>query len=345
MIRALTAPVAAAAATALLAAAHPIAQSTVREEPIALGARSGAVTATLTVPGGSRPAMVLIVGGSDAASKALAESLARDGIASVRGQTPPRKDTNPADDAAWIVQLRNDPRWSSITVAAYGDHSLTGMLAARAARADAFASIGMSTTPLLASALGVEVLRQTYPATALEDDATTAAALTGFVRRLKPPRHPEGERRSPRTLLMTEAARCRIAIEYGRLSKRGREIWGALVPFDKWWTPGADEAPVLTTSETIVFDGLTVPAGDYTLYTVPGAASFALIINRETAVYHTTYRPERDLGRVAMTMSPAPSTIEQLTFGVTPSTEGGTLMLGWDDRVYSAAFIVKRSDR
>jgi hypothetical protein len=331
-------------AAALLGAAAG-AQTAVREEPIALDARGSAVTATLTVPSGSRPAVVLIVGGSDIASKALAGALAHDGIASVRGQMPLRQDSDPADAAAWIVQLRNDPRWSSITVAAYRDHSLPGILAARAARADAFVSIGASAPPLPANALAVEMGRLTLAGTAIPDDATTAAGLIRFVRAMRPPRHPEGERRSPRTLLMTEAAGCRIAIEYGRLSKRGRDIWGALVPFDKWWTPGADETPVLTTSETIAFDGLTVPAGDYTLYTVPGAGSFSLIINRETATYHTTYRSERDLGRVEMTMTPEPSTIEQLTFGVTPSPTGGTLTLAWDDRVYSAAFVVKRSDR
>lgn len=334
MIRVLQTPVAAAVAVTLLAAAGPAAQSTVREEQIALDARGGSVTATLMVPSGKRPAMVLIVGGSDIASRALAESLAHDGIASVRGQTPVRKDTNPADDAAWIVQLRNDPRWSSITVAAYGDHVLTGRLAARAARADAFVSIGMSDPP-----------PQTFPVTALADDATTAAALTTFVRALKPPRHPEGERRSPRTLLMTEAAGCRIAVEYGRLSKRGRAIWGALVPFDKWWTPGADETPTLTTSETLVFGDLTVPAGDYTLYTIPGADRFSLIINRETGVYHTTYREDRDLGRIPMTMTPVTTMVEQLTFGVTPSSDGGTLTLAWDDREYSAPFVVRTTDR
>ena len=144
---------------------------------------------------------------------------------------------------------------------------------------------------------------------------------------------------------MTEAAGCRIAIEYGRLSKRGREIWGALVPFDKWWTPGADEAPALTTSETIAFGDLTVPAGDYTLYTIPGADRFQLVINRELGVYHTTYRDDRDLGRIPMTMKPAASTIEQLTFGVTASPTGGTITLAWDDREYAAAFVVKSSSR
>ena len=312
---------------AILAGARPGAQTVVREERIALAAREG-VAGTLTVPSGKRPAMVLIVGGADAATKALAESLAADGIAGVRpgsdhGLTP-----------TWIVQLRNDPRWSSITVVTLGESALAGIRAARAARADAVVSIGASHD---------ELNRLTIPSLTLTDDANTAAAVTKFVRALKPPRHPEGERRSPRTLLMTEAAGCRIAIEYGRLSKRGREIWGALVPYDKWWTPGADETPTLTTSETLVFGDLTVPAGDYTLYTIPGADRFWLIINRETGVYHTTYREARDLGRIPMTRTPTPSTVEQLTFGVTPSETGGTLTLAWDDREYSAAFVVKRS--
>ena len=360
MIGAVRAHAAAAAiAVALLASARPGAQTAVREERIALEVRGGSVTGTLVVPAGKRPALVLIVGGSDATSKALAEALAQDGIASVRaadavatvgvrpgsdgGQTGVRPWSDPTDPAAWIVQLRNDPRWSSITVAGHGEHALAGILAARAARADAFVSIAATTAPIGGYTPAVELARLTIPAIALPEDAGTAAGVTKFVRALKPPRHPEGERRSPRTLLMTEAAGCRLAIEYGRLSKRGREIWGALVPFDKWWTPGADEAPVLTTSETIAFGELVVPAGDYTLYTVPGAERFSLVINRELGVYHTTYRPESDLGRIPMTMTPASATIEQLTFGVTPSADGGTLTLAWDDREYGAAFVVKRS--
>ena len=345
------------AAAACLLVARPGAQTVVREERIALDVRSGAVVGTLTVPAGRRPALVLIVGGSDATSKALAEALAQDGIASVRaadatvgvrpgsdgGQTGVRPWSDPTDPAAWIVQLRNDPRWSSITVAGHGAHALAGILAARAARADAFVSIAATTAPIAGYTPAVELARLTIPAIALAEDAGTAAGVTKFVRALKPPRHPEGERRSPRTLVMTEAAGCRLAIEYGRLSKRGREIWGALVPFDNWWTPGADEAPVLTTSETITFGELVVPAGDYTLYTVPGAERFSLVINRELGVYHTTYRPESDLGRIPMTMTPASATIEQLTFGVTPSADGGTLTLAWDDREYGAPFVVKRS--
>jgi hypothetical protein len=330
------------------------AQAPVREERTELKLADGVTAAgTLAIPGRQRPPLVLIVGGLEATTKTLAEALSADGIASLRGQTS----VHPAADlgqtpleaapntAAWIVQLRNDPRWASITVAGYGPHAVTGTLAARAARADAFVSIDGFPATIAGLVLEMEMARLTIPAVSLPDEATTPAEITKFVRALKPPRHPESERRSPRTLLMTDAAGCRLAIEYGRLSKRGRAIWGSLVPFDKWWTPGADEAPVLTTSETIVFGDLVVPAGDYTLYTVPGAERFSLVINRETAVYHTTYLPERDLGRVPMTMTPSPAAIEQLTFGVMPTSEGGTVTLEWDDREYAAPFVVKRSNR
>ena len=85
-----------------------------------------------------------------------------------------------------------------------------------------------------------------------------------------------------------------------------------------------------------------MPAGDYTLYTEPSDRSFMLIVNKATGVFHTTYQPDRDLGRVEMPRAPAQAPAEQLTFAVEPHGSGGVLKLIWDDREYSAPFVVAR---
>jgi hypothetical protein len=134
---------------------------------------------------------------------------------------------------------------------------------------------------------------------------------------------------------MAEVGGARIAIEYGRPSKRGRQIWGALVPYGEWWMPGADEATSFVVSHPIQLGSLRVPAGEYTLYTAPAADRMELIVNRATGVFHTQYRSALDLGRVEMTMRPAASLVERLTFAVSAMPSGGALEMSWDDRVYA----------
>jgi hypothetical protein len=133
-----------------------------------------------------------------------------------------------------------------------------------------------------------------------------------------------------------------MSMEYGRPSKRGRVIWGTLVPFGRWWMPGADEATTLTTSMPIAFGSLNVPAGDYTIYTQPAETTFQLIINKATGVFHTVYHAEQDLGRVEMQRTTPASPVEQLTVVIEAREGGGALKLTWDDREYVAPFVVTR---
>jgi hypothetical protein len=92
-----------------------------------------------------------------------------------------------------------------------------------------------------------------------------------------------------------------------------------------------------------VFGSLTVPAGDYTLYTEPTDEVFSLIINRETGQFHTVYNPDQDLGRVAMTKEAVDAPAERLTFALEPRADGGgALKLIWDDRTYVAPFTIAK---
>lgn len=132
--------------------------------------------------------------------------------------------------------------------------------------------------------------------------------------------------------------RVHVSMEYGRPTKRGREIWGALVPWGRWWMPGADETTSIVTDGPLMVGPLLMPAGTHTIYTLPAADAFTLIINEQTGQFHTVYHPERDLGRVPMTMKTLDEAVEQMTFVVTASaTGGGTLALRWDDREYAVA--------
>jgi hypothetical protein len=152
---------------------------------------------------------------------------------------------------------------------------------------------------------------------------------------------------SPRTTVTGTIDGQTVTIEYGAPSKRGREIFGSLVPWDRVWMPGADTATSITATATLVFeggDGLEVPAGTHTIYTLPAADRFTLILNREVGQFHTVYQPEQDLGRIEMRQVPAGETVERLTFVVEPRPGGGgELRLIWDDRAYVVGFTLRAS--
>jgi len=89
-----------------------------------------------------------------------------------------------------------------------------------------------------------------------------------------------------------------IAIDYGRPSTRGRVVFGGLVPWGEVWRTGADLATHLTTDRDLRVGELLVPAGTYTLYTVPSPARWTLIVNRKTGQNGLLYDSAADLGRV-----------------------------------------------
>ena len=146
---------------------------------------------------------------------------------------------------------------------------------------------------------------------------------------------------SPHEVQEFDAGGCHLTINYGRPSKRGRAIWGGLVPWGHWWMPGADQATILTTTKALAFDGLDVPAGDHTLYVLPDESASDLVINNQVGQFHTQYDPRRNLGKTRLTMKHLDASVEQMTFSVTAEGSGGRLTLSWDDREYAAAFVVK----
>ena len=108
-----------------------------------------------------------------------------------------------------------------------------------------------------------------------------------------------------------------VTIDYGAPSMRGRKVIGGLVPYDKVWRTGANEATTLKTEASLRIGDLVVPAGTYTLYSLPTAAGWKLIINKQTGQWGTVYNEGQDLGRVAMqegTIPAAPVELFEIRF-------------------------------
>ncbi len=95
----------------------------------------------------------------------------------------------------------------------------------------------------------------------------------------------------------------KITIEYSRPFMKGRKIMGEVVPYGKVWRTGANEATALTTEADLSIGGANVPAGKYTLYTLPSEGTWKLIINKQTGQWGTVYKEDQDLARVDMEKS------------------------------------------
>ncbi|MFZ0420256.1 MAG: DUF2911 domain-containing protein [Candidatus Sulfotelmatobacter sp.] len=122
-----------------------------------------------------------------------------------------------------------------------------------------------------------------------------------------------------------------IKTAYSSPRMRGRKIYGDLVPFGKVWRTGANEATTFVTSADVVVGGKTVPAGSYTLFTVPTADKWTLIINKKTGEWGIPYKYESDeLARVDMKVSKLPSAVENFTISYDKSGNGCTLRLDWE---------------
>lgn len=146
---------------------------------------------------------------------------------------------------------------------------------------------------------------------------------------------------SPRDSVKTTIAGANLSLNYGRPSKRGRDIFGALVPWNTIWRTGANEATTFTTSKALTFGNVTVPAGTYTLYTLPAQdGKWLLVINKQTGQWGTEYNQAQDQARVPMTVSTLPAVVEQMQLSLTPTSGGGEFAISWDRTKATARFTV-----
>ena len=141
----------------------------------------------------------------------------------------------------------------------------------------------------------------------------------------------------------------RVTIVYGRpytkdpKSGEPRKIWGGLVPYGKIWRTGSDEATVLITQKPIVIGETTIPAGTYTLFTLPAEDGPAkLIINKQVGQWGVgpgSYDEKQDLARVDLKKDALDAPLDQFTMSVAKNPSGGGLIkLMWENTQYSVAF-------
>ena len=124
----------------------------------------------------------------------------------------------------------------------------------------------------------------------------------------------------------------KITIDYSRPFLKGRHVGQELAPYGKVWRTGANEATTLTTEIDLNIGGTKVPAGKYTLWTLPAEGTWKLIINKQTGQWGTKYDESQDLARVDMQKTSLPQPVEQFTISFDKKNENSAnLNLDWEN--------------
>jgi Protein of unknown function (DUF2911) len=122
-----------------------------------------------------------------------------------------------------------------------------------------------------------------------------------------------------------------ITTDYSSPRLRGRKMIGEHDPYGKVWRTGANQATTFVTTADLEVGGTTVPAGSYTIFTIPEADKWTLIINKKTGEWGIPYKYESDeLARIPMKVSTLPSKVEDFTIAYDKTGSGCTMRLDWD---------------
>jgi hypothetical protein len=122
-----------------------------------------------------------------------------------------------------------------------------------------------------------------------------------------------------------------IRVIYNRPAARGRDLFGALVPYDSVWNPGANEATRIELTDDILIRGEPLAAGKYSIWAIPRRDVWTVIFSRAWDVYHTPYPEGQDALRLEVPVETAPH-VESLSFGFPMAMRDSARMeLRWGD--------------
>ena len=146
---------------------------------------------------------------------------------------------------------------------------------------------------------------------------------------------------SPRDTVRATVGGASLTVDYSRPAVRGREIFGNVVPWNQVWRTGANAATIFTTSADLDRGGTTIPAGSYSLWTIPSPSGWMLIINKNTGQWGTEYDVKYDLVRLDMQVQALAQPVEQFTIAIEPQGAGGVLKMAWEKTQVSLPFTKK----
>lgn len=144
---------------------------------------------------------------------------------------------------------------------------------------------------------------------------------------------------SPSSTAHHEKNGLEVTVEYCRPYKKNREIFGGLVPYNKVWRTGANEATIIKFSKDVLLGGKKLKAGMYTLWTIPTASNWTIVINSEVGQWGTEYDESKDVLRFPAYSSKLPVPLEMLIIDFTDVATGVEMLIKWDTIVVNVPIV------
>ena len=134
-----------------------------------------------------------------------------------------------------------------------------------------------------------------------------------------------------------------ITVDYSSPRAKGRKIFGELVPYGEVWRTGANDATTFVTTAAVSANGRDIPAGSYTIFTVPEQNKWTLIVNKETGEWGIPYKYEaKELARIPMSVSKTSGPVENFTISFDQGGTTCTMNLSWEGTQASVALSEKK---
>lgn len=140
----------------------------------------------------------------------------------------------------------------------------------------------------------------------------------------------------PDTVSATLKSGVKVTVAYSQPAVKGRTIGSDIAPYGKVWRTGANEATTIEFSKDVKVEGKALPAGKYSLYSIPGADEWVIIINKTAMQWGTVYEEGKDALRVTLKTGKSAAFAERLKFTIEPA---GKVSFVWGDKL--VAFTVK----
>jgi hypothetical protein len=127
-----------------------------------------------------------------------------------------------------------------------------------------------------------------------------------------------------------------VTVAYSRPAVKGRKVFGELVPFGALWRTGANAATKVTFSDEVMINGVKVPKGDYSLFSMPGAAEWKVMLNKNANANTNNYKAEEDVVSMTVKPMPLPMNVENFTIGFSNVTSNSaSLDIMWEKTAVS----------
>jgi Protein of unknown function (DUF2911) len=134
-----------------------------------------------------------------------------------------------------------------------------------------------------------------------------------------------------------------ITVDYSSPRAKGRKIFGGLVPYGEVWRTGANDATTFVTTANLSLEGKDIPAGSYTIFTIPAQDKWTLIVNKHTGEWGIPYKYQsEELARVPMQASSTSSPVENFTIAFNQGGTTCTLQISWENTQASVTFNEKK---